>query len=115
MQWTATWNHKKGHEMKITNTNANLLNKAYPANQATEKLPSKTPGGSRAGGEVTDSVNISSSTREMHKIQSAMDAQPEERAAKVARLKESVTQGLYNVNPGKVAGAMTAHLLDGFA
>ena len=102
--------------MKITNTNANLLNKAYPANQGAEKLPSRTPGGSsRAGGEVTDSVNISSSTREMHKIQSAMDAQPEERAAKVARLKESVTRGLYTVNPEKVAGAMTAHLLDDFA
>ncbi len=99
--------------MKITNTNANMLNTAY-TNKTPAKLSSLPSGGYKKA-ENMDSVNISSSVKDRQTILSSMETQPEDRAAKVERLKLSVANGHYNINANNVAEKMTSYFLDNFA
>ena len=94
------------------NINRQFIQKTYGKNtdikqdrQATESV--KTP-----EKKVTDSVVLSSATKDMQKVSAYMDTQPEQRTEKIAELKSMVEQGMYTVDPAKVAEKMVGTFLN---
>ncbi len=97
--------------MKITNPNANIINQAYtiPVQKNQNSLPDKEK---TAGQNPVDSVSLSSNTRELQKVFTAMHTEPKDRSDRIAELKTEVSQGQYTVNAEKVGGKMTGYFLN---
>ena len=97
--------------MKITNPNANIINQAYaiPVHKNQNSLPDKEK---TAGQNTGDSVSLSSNTRELQKVFTAMQTEPKDRSAKIAELKTEVSQGQYTVNAEKIAEKMVGYFLN---
>ncbi len=97
--------------MKITNSNANIINQAYAISVQKNQNPlsdkEKT-----AGQNTVDSVSLSSNTRELQKVFTAMQTEPKDRSARIAELKTQVSQGQYTVNAEKTAEKMAGYFLD---
>ncbi len=89
--------------MKISNTPPNYINQTYTSQangaDAGQNLKSPKP----ADDTRTDSINLSSKTRDLQKISKALDSNAVERQNYVAEIKEQVENNLYNVNAEKVA------------
>ncbi len=62
-----------------------------------------------------DRVELSSTAREMKKVESVLNSTPDVRAEKVKALKEQIEAGTYQVDSKKVANAMLADLLKDLA
>jgi len=62
-----------------------------------------------------DRVELSSTAREMKKVESVLNSTPDIRAEKVKALKEQIEAGTYQVDSKKVANAMLADLLKDLA
>ena len=97
--------------MKITNPNANIINQAYavPVQKNSNSLPDKEK---TAGQNTVDSVSLSSNTRGLQKVFTAMQTEPKGRSARIAELKTEVSQGQYTVNAEKVAEKMAGYFLN---
>ncbi len=61
--------------------------------------------------QSSDKVDLSSGSRLMQQVNSAMNVSQPDRAAKVEALKQQVQQGTYQVDEGRVADKMMADLL----
>ncbi len=97
--------------MKITNANTNLVNQAYtiPVNRNQNKIPDKEKTDKQT---IVDSVSLSTGTKDLQKVFTAMEVEPKDRNARVAALKNEVIQGQYTVNAEKVASKMAGYLLN---
>ncbi|ACN16636.1 FlgM [Desulforapulum autotrophicum HRM2] len=99
--------------MKITSQNSNMVNQSYGKNQAVAP-PSADKNQTEVSRNV-DSVSLSSTTRDLQKIQQAMTVEPQERSERVATLKAAVESGQYTVDTEKVAERMTGFFIDKIA
>jgi negative regulator of flagellin synthesis FlgM len=91
--------------MKITNTN-NYINQTYTSQtnaQGPLQQENKTP---EESGAAKDSINLSSTTRDLQKIEAAAQTPSPERAQRVQGLKEQVQNNTYTVNAEAVAEKM---------
>ncbi len=61
--------------------------------------------------QSSDKVDLSSGSRLMQQVNSAMNVSQPDRAAKIEALKQQVQQGTYQVDEGRVADKMMADLL----
>lgn len=81
-----------------------------PAEQAPVRRvgprPSAAPGAAPAGTAPTDSVEISGRARELARARQAAEAAPDVRAELVARIKQQVESGTYEVSADLVARAL---------
>jgi len=104
---------KRKNKMKITNPNVNIINQAYaiPVQKNQNSLPDKEK---TAGQNTVDSVSLSSHTRGLQKLFTAMQTEPKGRSARIAELKTEVSRGQYTVNAEKVAEKMAGYFLNGF-
>jgi negative regulator of flagellin synthesis FlgM len=89
--------------MKISNTPPNYINQTYTSQAsgaaAGQNLNSPKP----ADDTQTDSINLSSKTRDLQKISKALDTNDVERQKYVQDIKQQVENNLYNVNAEQVA------------
>lgn len=97
--------------MKISNTN--YINQTYTnqaANQAAK--PAASP---KAPEEAIarDSINFSSTTRDLQRISAAAENEPADRKKMVQDLKTQVQAGQYTVNAEQVAEKMIGSIVDG--
>ncbi len=97
--------------MKISNTTPNYINQTY-TNQskaaATKDLKSQPP----VEETQTDSINLSSKTKDLQKISKALEIEPTNRQQYVADIKQKVENDQYDVNAESVAGKMVGILMD---
>ncbi len=99
--------------MKISNSTQNYINQSY-ANQATNKAAEQAANQGKPAEESapTDSINLSSTTRDLQKISAAAETEPENREQLVADLKQQVEANQYTVNAEQVAGKMIGSIMD---
>jgi negative regulator of flagellin synthesis FlgM len=96
--------------MKISNTN--YINQTYTSqanSQGAQQQGSKT---AEESGAATDSINLSSTTRDLQKIETAAETTPPEREQVVQDLKEQVQNNTYTVNAEAVAEKMIGSIMD---
>lgn len=99
--------------MKISGSTPNYINQTY-ANQnnaaSNPNLQTKTDTDEARG----DNINLSSTTRDLQKIDQAMenDSVETERQQKVADLRQQVQAGQYTVNAEQVAEKMIGSVMD---
>ncbi|NPB10049.1 MAG: flagellar biosynthesis anti-sigma factor FlgM [Thermodesulfobacteria bacterium] len=89
--------------------------------QNTEQVKQSQNETAKSGAQVQeraqnrDRVELSSTAREMKKIESVLETTPDVRADKVKAIKEQIEAGTYKVDSKKVANAMLADLLKDLA
>ena len=99
--------------MKINTPNQNFIN-PYTSAAARQKAASQPPQETRASEEpVTDSINLSSTTRDLQKIAMAMDNPQTDREQRIQDLKQQVQTDRYTVNAEAVAEKMIGSIIDG--
>ncbi len=86
--------------MKISNTN--YIHQSYANAPAAKTEKGKAP----ASGVSGDSINLSSTTRDLQKIAAASESDPENRAKLVQDLKEKVQTNQYTINAEQIAEKM---------
>ncbi len=98
--------------MKISNTPPNYINQTYTSqsNSAAAGQNLKTP--KPAEDAQTDSINLSSKTRDLQKISKALDSDAVERQNYVQEIKQQVENNLYNVNAEQVAEKMVGTFMN---
>ncbi|MBF0475638.1 MAG: flagellar biosynthesis anti-sigma factor FlgM [Deltaproteobacteria bacterium] len=85
-------------------------NLAPSADELDKKLRGKKAGVQSGG---TETVHLSSRARDINKVRDTLKTVPDVRTDVVARLKDSIAQGTYQVSGEKVAEKMiTEHLAD---
>ncbi len=97
--------------MKISNTTPNYINQTYTNKSnvaANQKLKFQPP----AEETQTDSINLSSKTKDLQKISKALETDPTNRQQYVADIKQKVENNQYDLNAESVAGKMVGHLMD---
>ncbi len=96
--------------MKISNTTPNYINQTYAnqTNGAAQNL--KSPKAAEEG--LTDSINLSSRTKDLQKISKAMETDSTERDKFVSDIKLQVENDQYNVNAEKVAEKIVGAFMD---
>ncbi|MCG8637126.1 MAG: flagellar biosynthesis anti-sigma factor FlgM [Desulfobacterales bacterium] len=99
--------------MKISNSTQNYINQSY-ANQAANQAANKAGNQEKPAEEpvATDSINLSSTTRDLQKISAAAETEPENREQLVADLKQQVQANQYTVNAEQVAEKMIGSIMD---
>jgi negative regulator of flagellin synthesis FlgM len=99
--------------MKISNSTQNYINQSY-ANQAATKAAEQAANQEKPAEETvaTDSINLSSTTRDLQKISAAAETEPENREQLVADLKQQVQSNQYTVNAEQVAEKMIGSIMD---
>lgn len=97
--------------MKITNTN--YINQTYTSQTGKQAPQQQTnrPAEETAGGP-TDSIKLSSTTRDMQKIAAASESTSPEREKLVQDLKAQVENNQYTVNAEQVAEKMIGHIFN---
>lgn len=96
--------------MKISNTTTNYINQAYK-NQNSPKPPGQKPA-PPADEPQTDNINLSSRTREMQKINRALENEPADRKQYVAEIKARVESNRYDINAENIAERMIRGRID---
>ncbi len=86
--------------MKISNTN--YIQQPYTNPPAAKTEKGRTPSPSIAG----DSINLSSTTRDLQKISVASESDAESRAKLVQDLKQKVQANQYTINAEQIAEKM---------
>ncbi|MFH2090851.1 MAG: flagellar biosynthesis anti-sigma factor FlgM [Pseudomonadota bacterium] len=97
--------------MKISNTTPNYINQTY-TNQANAAANQNLKAPKPAEDKPTDSINLSSRTRDLQKISKAMETEPVDRQKLVADIKLQVQNDQYNINAVKVAEKIVGSLMD---
>ncbi|MCF6247979.1 MAG: flagellar biosynthesis anti-sigma factor FlgM [Desulfobacula sp.] len=97
--------------MKISNATPNYINQTY-TNQskpaANRNLKSQTP----LEETQTDSINLSSKTRDLQKISKALETEPSNRQQYVADIKQKVENNQYDINAESIANKMVGILVN---
>ncbi len=97
--------------MKISNTTPNYINQTYtnqPKAAAQQNLKSQAP----VEETQSDSINLSSKTKDLQKISKALETDPTNRQQYVADIKQKVDNNQYDVNSESVAQKMVGILMD---
>ena len=98
--------------MKISNPTPNYINQTYAnqaANQAVNKTNQEKPVEDVI---VADSINLSSTTRDLQKISAAAETEPAGREKLVQDLKQQVQTNQYTINAEQVAEKMIGSIMD---
>jgi len=101
--------------MKISTQNPNIIKQTYGGKLPTTQQISSDKKSQTKGTTNVDNVNLSSSTRDLQKIEQAMDIEPGGRANRIAALKQEIESGTYKVDSEKIAEKMTGFFLDKMA
>lgn len=98
--------------MKISGPTPNYIQQTYSQqnNQQAANDPSKT--GATNEDNRGDSINLSERTRDLQKISQNLEVQPPEREQQLAKLKDQVQAGQYNVNAEQVAEKMIGSIMN---
>ncbi len=101
--------------MKISNSTPNYINQTY-ANQtkpaSAQNQKSFKSAEEAAAGQPSDSINLSTRTKDLQKISSALETPSVERQKYVSDIKEKVESSQYNVNVEAVAQKMAQNFID---
>jgi len=96
--------------MKIANGNilSIYMRKTRPVNQEevagqTQRSPSD---------RKTDVVELSPAVKEVDRAKEMAQTMPEERAEKVEQIRNQIENGLYRIQPEKIAQKMIEHAID---
>jgi len=98
--------------MKINSTQQ-YINQSYAANNANSTVNTSANQAKKSEEPLSDSINLSSTTRDLQKISAASAAEPEDRARKVEDLKQQVQANQYTVNAEQIAEKMIGSIMDG--
>ena len=98
--------------MKVTNSPQHYINQSYATNNATNGNAASNQEKRAEDTVASDSINLSSTTRDLQKIAVASETQPAERAQKVEELKRQVQANQYTVNAEQVAEKMIGSIMD---
>lgn len=97
--------------MKISNPTPNYINQTY-ANQS-RTAANQDAKFIKPGDEAqTDSINLSSRTKDLQKISKALETEPVGRDKLVADIKQQVETNQYDVNATLVAEKMVGSIMD---
>jgi flagellar biosynthesis anti-sigma factor FlgM len=96
--------------MKISNSTPNYINQTYTqsANDAAKNLNAPKP----AEDSLTDSIKLSSRTRDLQRISQTMDVDAADRQKYVADIKTQVENKQYNINAEQVAEKILGTYMD---
>ncbi len=99
--------------MKISNSTQNYINQSY-ANQTANQAANTAANKEKPAEETvaTDSINLSSTTRDLQKISAAAETEPANREQLVEDLKQQVQANQYTVNAEQVAEKMIGSITD---
>lgn len=99
--------------MKINSTQQ-YINQSYAANNTTTAAAAKTSADQGKQSEETpsDSINLSSTTKDIQKISVASTEEPKDRTQMVEDLKEQVQSNQYTVNAEQVAEKMIGSIMN---
>jgi len=103
--------------MKISNSTQQYINQSYAANNANTNTTANTSAdqGTQTQERLADSINLSSTTKDLQSIEAASAKEPEERAQKIADLKGQIQAGQYTVNAEEIAEKMVGSILNDVA
>ncbi len=97
--------------MKI-NTTPQYINQSYTANNAGTTAKTSADQGKQSKETLSDSINLSSTTRDLQKISAASAQEPGDRAQMVEDLKQQVQSNQYTVNAEQVAEKMIGSIMN---
>lgn len=99
--------------MKINSTQQ-YINQSYATNNANANTAANTSAdqGKQTQERPADSINLSSTTRDLQRIDAASAEEPKERAQMVEDLKQQVQANQYTVNADQVAEKMIGAIMD---
>lgn len=99
--------------MKI-NSMQQYINQSYAANNANANTTANTSAdqGKQSEETFSDSINLSSTTKDLQKISAAAENAPMDRTQMVETLKQQVQAGQYTVNAEQVAEKMIGSILN---
>ena len=93
--------------MKISNNTQQYINQSYTNSTGNAaKTTTANPKKSNEDTVATDSINLSSTTRDLQRISAASTIEQPDRAKKVEDLKQQVQTNQYTVNAEQVAAKM---------
>lgn len=95
--------------MKISNTN--YINQTYTSH-ANKQAAQQQPRPAEEAAAATDSINLSSTTRDLQRIEAAAENTPPERKKLIQDLREQVQTNRYTVNAEQVAEKMIGSIMD---
>ena len=98
--------------MKINSTQQ-YINQSYAANNTNTTAKTSADQAKKSEEPLSDSINLSATTRDLQKISAASAQEPEERARKVENLKQQVQANQYTVNAEQIAEKMIGSIMDG--
>jgi negative regulator of flagellin synthesis FlgM len=96
--------------MEISDKNPVQIN-TYVNQVQQDAAASKPPRGNGGAKPGEDSVELSQSAQDLKLAQAALQDLPNIRSEKVARLKQQVDDGTYDIDPPKLAGKMIVESL----
>ncbi|PIE62720.1 MAG: flagellar biosynthesis anti-sigma factor FlgM [Desulfobacter postgatei] len=91
--------------MKINSTQQ-YINQSYAAGNANTTATTSADQAKQSEESLSDSINLSSTTRDLQIIYAASSEEPKDRAQKVEDLKQQVQSNQYTVNAEQVATKM---------
>ncbi|NWH05763.1 flagellar biosynthesis anti-sigma factor FlgM [Desulfobacter latus] len=97
--------------MKINSTQQ-YINQSYAANNAGTTAKTSANQAQKTEEPLSDSINLSATTRDLQKISAASAEAPEGRARKVENLKQQVQSDQYTVNAEQIAEKMIGSIMD---
>ncbi|WP_320044188.1 flagellar biosynthesis anti-sigma factor FlgM [uncultured Desulfobacter sp.] len=97
--------------MKI-DTMQRYINQSYAANNANATANTSADQGKQSEETLSDSINLSATTRDLQKISAAAENESEDRTTMVETLKQQVQAGLYTVNAEQVAEKMMGSIVN---
>ena len=91
--------------MKIYSNTQQYINQSYAANNANTNTTANTPADQEMQTQErpADRINLSATTMDLQRIETASTKEPEERAQMIAGIKEQVETGQYTVNAEQIA------------
>ena len=97
--------------MKI-NFSQQYINQSYAAGNANTTAKASVDKAKQSEEPLSDSINLSSTIRDLQKISAASSDEPKDRAQKVEALKQQVQSNQYTVNAEQVAEKMIGSIMD---
>ena len=97
--------------MKINSTQQ-YINQSYAANNANTTANTSADQGKQSQQTPSDSINLSSTTRDLQKISAAALDESEDRAQMVENLKQQVENNQYTVNAEQIAEKMIGSIMN---
>nr|WP_320191097.1 flagellar biosynthesis anti-sigma factor FlgM [uncultured Desulfobacter sp.] len=90
------------------------INQSYAANNTNANTTANTSAdqGKQSEETLSDSINLSATTRDLQKISAAAENESEDRTAMVETLKKQVQAGQYTVNAEQVAEKLMGSIVN---